>query len=108
MSGLLEPEYKEIVVGSVEVRDTFKVPDVGIIAGAYVKEGEVNRNDYVRLLRNGVVIHEGDISSLKRFENDVREVKEGYECGIGIENYNDIKVEDILEIYRYKEIERSL
>ncbi len=108
MSGLLEPEYKEIVVGRVEVRDTFKVPDVGIIAGAYVKEGEVNRNDYVRLLRNGVVIHEGDISSLKRFENDVREVKEGYECGIGIENYNDIKVEDILEIYRYKEIERSL
>ncbi|MGM0444973.1 MAG: translation initiation factor IF-2 [Bacillota bacterium] len=108
MSGLLEPEYKEIVVGRVEVRDTFKVPDVGIIAGAYVKEGEVNRNDYVRLLRNGVVIHEGEISSLKRFENDVREVKEGYECGIGIENYNDIKVGDILEIYRYKEIERSL
>ena len=108
MSGLLEPEYKEIVVGRVEVRDTFKVPDVGIIAGAYVKEGEVNRNDYVRLLRNGVVIHEGNISSLKRFENDVREVQEGYECGIGVENYNDIKVGDILEIYRYKEIERSL
>ncbi len=108
MSGLLEPEYKEIVVGRVEVRDTFKVPDVGIIAGAYVKEGEVNRNDYVRLLRNGVVIHEGNISSLKRFENDVREVQEGYECGIGVENYNDIKVGDVLEIYRYKEIERSL
>jgi len=108
MSGLLEPEYKEIVVGRVEVRDTFKVPDVGIIAGAYVKEGEVNRNDYVRLLRNGTIIHEGEISSLKRFEDDVRVVKEGYECGIGIENYNDIKVGDNLEIYRYKEIERSL
>ena len=108
MSGLLEPEYKEIVVGRVEVRDTFKVPDVGIVAGAYVKEGEVNRNDYVRLIRNGTIIHEGEISSLKRFEDDVREVKEGYECGIGIENYNDIKVGDILEIYRYKEIERSL
>ena len=108
MSGLLEPEYKEIVVGRVEVRDTFKVPDVGIIAGAYVKEGEVNRNDYVRLIRNGVVKHEGNISSLKRFEDDVREVKEGYECGIGIEDYNDVKVDDILEIYRYKEIERSL
>jgi len=108
MSGLLEPEYKEIIVGRVEVRDTFKVPDVGIVAGAYVKEGEVNRNDYVRLLRNGTIIHEGEISSLKRFEDDVREVKEGYECGIGIENYNDIKVGDILEIYRYKEIERSL
>lgn len=108
MSGLLEPEYKEIVVGRVEVRETFKVPDVGIIAGSYVKEGEVNRNDYVRLLRNGVVKHEGNISSLKRFEDDVREVKEGYECGIGIEDYNDVKVGDILEIYRYKEIERSL
>ncbi len=108
MSGLLEPEYKEIVVGRVEVRDTFKVPDVGIIAGAYVKEGEVNRNDYVRLIRNGKIIHEGEISSLKRFEDDVREVKEGYECGIGIDNYNDIKVGDIIEIYRYKEIERSL
>ena len=108
MSGLLEPEYKEIVVGRVEVRDTFKVPDVGIIAGAYVKEGEVNRNDYVRLIRNGTIIHEGEISSLKRFEDDVREVKEGYECGIGIDNYNDIKVGDIIEIYRYKEIERSL
>ncbi len=108
MSGLLEPEYKEIVVGRVEVRDTFKVPDVGIVAGAYVKEGEVNRNDYVRLIRNGTIIHEGEISSLKRFEDDVRVVKEGYECGIGIENYNDIKVGDILEIYRYKEIERSL
>ena len=108
MSGLLEPEYKEIVVGRVEVRDTFKVPDVGIIAGAYVKEGEVNRNDNVRLLRNGVVVHEGSISSLKRFEDDVRVVKEGYECGIGIEDYNDIKIGDVLEIYRYKEIERSL
>ena len=108
MSGLLEPEYKEQVAGRVEVRETFKVPDVGIIAGAYVKEGEVNRNDYVRLIRNGVVKHEGNISSLKRFEDDVREVKEGYECGIGIEDYNDVKVGDILEIYRYKEIERSL
>ncbi|MCF8008442.1 MAG: translation initiation factor IF-2 [Halanaerobiales bacterium] len=108
MSGLLEPEYKEIIVGRVEVRDTFKVPDVGIVAGAYVKEGEVNRNDNVRLIRNGVIVHEGDISSLKRFENDVREVKEGYECGIGIDNYNDIKVGDVFEIYRYKEIERSL
>ena len=108
MSGLLEPEYKELIVGRVEVRDTFKVPDVGIIAGSYVKEGEVNRNDYVRLIRNGVVVHEGSISSLKRFEDDVRVVKEGYECGIGIDDYNDIKIGDILEIYRYKEIERSL
>ncbi len=108
MAGLLDPELKEEIMGRVEVRETFKVPDVGIIAGSYVKEGIVNRNYKVRLLRDGVVIHEGEISSLKRFENDAREVKEGYECGIGIEGYNDIKVGDELEIYRYKEIKRSL
>lgn len=108
MAGLLEPELKEVIKGRVEVRATFKVPDVGIIAGSYVKDGEVNRNYHVRLIRDGVVIHEGEISSLKRFENDVREVQAGYECGIGIEGYNDIKVGDILEIYSYREIKRSL
>ncbi len=108
MAGLLEPELKEVVKGRAEVRATFKVPDVGIIAGAYMKQGVVNRNFNIRLIRDGVVIHEGNIDSLKRFENDVREVKEGYECGIGIENYDDIKVGDILEIYTYKEIKRSL
>ncbi len=108
MAGLLEPELKEVVKGRAEVRATFKVPDVGIIAGVYMKKGIVNRNYEIRLIRDGVVIHEGEIDSLKRFENDVREVKEGYECGIGIEDYNDIKVGDILEIYNYKEIKRSL
>jgi len=108
MAGLLDPELKEEVTGRAEVRDTFKVPDVGIIAGAYITDGHVNRNYDARLLRDGVVIHEGTISSLKRFENDVREVKSGYECGIGIENYNDIKVGDIIEFYTYKEIKRTL
>ena len=108
MAGLLDPELKEVVAGRAEVRDTFKVPDIGIIAGVYVKNGEINRNYKVRLVRDGVVIHEGDISSLKRFKDDVREVKEGYECGVGIEGYNDIKVGDILEIYYYKEIKRTL
>lgn len=108
MAGLLDPELKEIVTGRAEVRATFKVPDVGIIAGAYVTDGHVNRNYDARLIRDGVVIHEGTISSLKRFENDVREVQSGYECGIGIENYNDIKENDVIEFYTYKEIKRSL
>ncbi|MFW6306044.1 MAG: translation initiation factor IF-2 [Bacillota bacterium] len=108
MSGLLDPELREEVTGRAEVRDTFKVPGVGIIAGLYVTEGTINRNDKARLLRDGIVVHEGDISSLKRFENDVREVREGYECGLGIENYNDIKVGDELEIFTIKEIKRSL
>ncbi|MFW6238744.1 MAG: translation initiation factor IF-2, partial [Halanaerobiales bacterium] len=108
MAGLLEPELKEVVKGQAEVRAVFKVPDVGNIAGCYVREGMINRNYSVRLLRDGVVVHDGEISSLKRFEDDVREVKEGYECGIGIEDYNDIKVGDILEAYTHKEIKRSL
>ncbi|MFW6279118.1 MAG: translation initiation factor IF-2 [Bacillota bacterium] len=108
MAGLLDPELKEIIKGRAEVRAVFKVPDIGNIAGSFVRSGVVNRNDKVRLLRDGVVIHEGEISSLKRFEDDVREVKEGYECGIGVEGYNDIKEGDILEIYNYKEIKRSL
>ncbi|MFP4016732.1 MAG: EF-Tu/IF-2/RF-3 family GTPase, partial [Halanaerobiales bacterium] len=108
MSGLLDPELKEEVTGRAEVRDTFKVPGAGVIAGLYVTEGTINRNDKARLLRDGVVIYEGDIGSLKRFENDVREVREGYECGLGIEGFNDIKIGDELEIYTIREIQRSL
>ena len=91
MKGMLDPEFKEEVLGKVEVRTTFKVPNVGTIAGAYVQEGKVVRNAEVRLVRDGIVIHEGTISSLKRFKDDAKEVMRGYECGIGIENYNDIK-----------------
>ncbi|MGM0500960.1 MAG: translation initiation factor IF-2 [Bacillota bacterium] len=108
MEGLLDPDYKEIVIGEVEVRDTFKVPDIGVIAGAYVKNGKVKRDAELRLLRDGKIIHEGEISSLKRFKDDVKEVKEGYECGVGIENYNDLKVGDIMEVYEYEEIKRTL
>ncbi|MFO7819215.1 MAG: translation initiation factor IF-2 [Halanaerobacter sp.] len=108
MEGLLEPDYKEVVIGEVEVRDVFKVPDVGMIAGAYVKNGEVKRDAELRLLRDGKIIHEGKVSSLKRFKNDVKEVKEGYECGIGIEDYNDLKVGDIMEVYEYEEVKRTL
>ncbi len=107
MKGMLDPEFREEVLGKVEVRATFKVPNVGTIAGAYVTEGKVLRNAEVRLVRDGIVIHEGKISSLKRFKDDAREVAQGYECGIGIENYNDIKEGDIIECFRMVEVERA-
>ena len=107
MKGMLDPEYKEEVLGKVEVRETFKVPNVGIIAGAYVQEGKVIRNAEIRLVRDGIVIHEGQISSLRRFKDDAKEVNQGYECGIGIENYNDIKIGDIIECFHMVEVERK-
>ncbi len=107
MTGMLAPEYKEVVLGHIEVRETFKVPNVGIIAGGYVKEGKVVRNAQVRLAREGIIIHEGKISSLRRFKDDVKEVATGYECGIGIENYNDIKEGDIIEAFIIEEIPRG-
>ena len=107
MKGMLDPEFKEVVLGRVEIRTTFKVPGVGIIGGAYVTDGKVVRNEQVRLVRDGIVIHEGKISSLKRFKDDAREVNQGYECGIGIENYNDIKEGDIIECFTMEEIERA-
>ena len=107
MKGMLDPEFKEEILGKVEIRTTFKVPNVGIIGGAYVTEGKVQRNAQVRLVRDGIVIHEGKISSLKRFKDDAREVNQGYECGIGIENYNDIKEGDIIECFHMVEVERK-
>ena len=107
MKGMLDPEFKEVVLGTVEIRTTFKVPGVGIIGGAYVTNGKVVRNEQVRLVRDGIVIHEGKISSLKRFKDDAKEVTQGYECGIGIEKYNDIKEGDIIECFTMEEIERN-
>lgn len=107
MKGMLAPEFKEVVIGKIEVRDTFKVPNVGIIAGGYVLEGKVARGAQLRLVRDGIVIHEGAISSLKRFKDDAKEVASGYECGIGIENYNDIKVGDIIEAFKMEEVKRD-
>ncbi len=106
MKGLLEPEYKEVLLGHAEVRNVFKITGSGTIAGSYVQDGKMLRNQPVRLLRDNVVIFEGKLSSLRRFKDDVREVAEGYECGIGLENYNDIKVGDIVECYTMEEIER--
>ncbi len=108
MLGMLESTFEEKVIGTVEVRDTFHVPKVGTIAGCYVKEGMVDRNAKVRLLRDGVVVHTGEIASLKRFKNDAKEVQAGYECGIGIEKYNDIKIGDQLEVFVLEEKEPEL
>lgn len=106
LKGMLAPKIKEEVIGSAEVRETFKVPNVGTVAGAYVTDGKVERNAGIRLVRDGIVVHEGKISSLKRFKDDAREVARGYECGIGIENFNDIKEGDILEAYKMVEVEQ--
>ncbi|WP_457568492.1 translation initiation factor IF-2 [Desulfurobacterium sp.] len=108
MQGLLQPEEKEVYLGSAEVRATFKVPKVGTVAGCYVKDGVIRRNANVRLVRDGVIIYDGKIASLKRFKDDVREVQAGYECGLGLENFNDIKVGDIIECYTVETVEREL
>ncbi len=108
MIGLLEPRYEEKIVGLLEVRATFKIPKIGIVAGCYVKEGIVNRNSKIRIIRDGVVIHTGKIASLKRFKEDVKEVAAGYECGIRIENFQDIKVGDLIEVFEIKEVTPEL
>ncbi|MFA7461735.1 MAG: translation initiation factor IF-2, partial [Anaerovoracaceae bacterium] len=107
IKGMLDPVFKEVVMGKIEVRETFKVPGAGIVAGAYVTEGKIARNAKVRLVRDGIVIHEGSISSLRRFKDDVREVATGYECGIGLDKFNDIKEGDIIEAFAMVEVERK-
>ncbi len=106
MKGMLDPEYKEVVIGHAEVRQTFKVSSVGTIAGCYVTDGKIVRNAGIRLVRNGIVVHEGELSSLKRFKDDAKEVTENFECGLGIDKFNDIKEEDIIECYIMEEIRR--
>ncbi len=108
LEGMLSPVKSEKITGVAEVRETFKVPKVGTVAGCYVTEGKIRRSDRIRLIRDGVVIYEGNLSSLKRFKDDVREVASGYECGMGIENYNDIKVGDQIEAFEIVETKRTL
>jgi translation initiation factor IF-2 len=108
LEGLLSPEKSERILGVAEVRETFKVPRIGTVAGCYVTEGKLRRSDRTRLVREGVVIYTGGLSSLKRFKDDVREVTTGYECGMGIENYNDIKVGDHIEAFEIIETRRKL
>jgi translation initiation factor IF-2 len=104
MKGMLEPVYEEEIIGQVDIRETYKVSRVGTIAGGFVTEGFITRDSGVRLIRDGVVIYEGKLGSLKRFKDDVKEVKRGFELGLTVENYNDIKIGDVIEAYRMKEV----
>ena len=104
MAGLMEPKYEEHVLGRAEVREVFTIPKVGAIAGSYVTEGKIQRGQLSRLLREDVVVYSGKIGSLRRFKDDVKEVQSGYECGLGIENFNDVKVGDVVECYEVEEI----
>ncbi|HUF31079.1 MAG TPA: translation initiation factor IF-2 [Gemmatimonadaceae bacterium] len=108
LEGLLRPEERDVVTAEIEVREVFKVPKAGTIAGSFVRSGTVTRGNRIRVIRDGVEVYEGTIESLRRFKDDVREVREGFECGIGIANFNDIKLGDVLETYRTEEVARTL
>ena len=108
LSGMLKPEERESVLGEAEVRQTFRVPRLGVIAGSYVRQGTIRRNGLARLVRDGVVVYEGKVGSLRRFKDDVGEVREGFECGIGLENFSDIKEGDVIEAYQVEEFARSI
>ena len=107
MKGMLDPEYEEQVTGTATIRETFSVSKIGTIAGAIVSDGVVKRSSSIRLIRNGVVVHEGVFGSLRRFNDDVREVQKGFECGFTIDNYNDLKEDDVVEAFEMVEIERK-
>ncbi|MCJ7745417.1 MAG: translation initiation factor IF-2, partial [Actinobacteria bacterium] len=104
--GMLEPLFEEETLGHVEVRQLFRVTGAGVIAGSIVLDGEITRNSQLRVLRDGVVVHEGRVSSLKRFKDDTRSVSAGFECGVGLEDFNDLKEGDILEVYQMREVAR--
>ena len=108
LEGMLRPEEREVVFGEAEVREMFKVSRIGTIAGCSVRSGVINRQGRVRVIRDGVEVYDGMIASLRRFKDDVREVRDGFECGIGVENFNDIKVGDVIECYRTEEVARTL
>jgi translation initiation factor IF-2 len=108
LSGMLTPEQKESQLGMVEVREVYRISKVGTVAGCYVLEGVVRRGAKIRVLRDNVVIHDGELDSLKRFKDDVREVKAGFECGLSVKNFNDIEKKDQLEVYEIVEVSRTL
>ena len=108
LSGMLAPEKRENVIGMVEIRQVFRVPKVGAVAGCFVKEGQVRRGALVRILRDHIVIFDGELDSLKRFKDDVKEVKAGFECGLSVKNFNDIAEGDQIEVYEIQEIARTL
>ena len=108
LEGMLSPERRETVLGAAEVRETFKIKGLGLIAGCYVTEGTIDRKAKVRVIRDGSTVYEGDLGSLKRFKDDVKEVREGFECGLGVSNFNDLKVRDVIEAYRVESVARTL
>jgi translation initiation factor IF-2 len=108
LGGMLKPEQRESMIGTVEIREVFRISKVGAIAGCYVQDGMIKRNSKVRVLRNNVIVHTGELDSLKRFKDDVKEVKNNFECGLSLKNYNDIEVGDILEVYEMIEVARTL
>jgi translation initiation factor IF-2 len=105
---LLAPEKKEEITATIEIRDVFKVPKIGAVAGCYVQDGKITRGNMVRIIRDGIQVYEGGLSSLRRFKDDVREVESGFECGIGFENFNDVKPGDIVEAFKIVETQRKL
>jgi translation initiation factor IF-2 len=108
IEGMLAPELKEEITATVEVLETFKITKVGTVAGCIVREGKITRNSKIRIIRDGIVIYTGGLGSLKRFKEDVKDVLSGYECGLNIENFNDIKIKDIVEAYEQIEVKRKL
>jgi translation initiation factor IF-2 len=108
MEGMLSPDIEEKVTGTAEIRETFDITKVGTIAGCYVMDGIIKRSSKVRVIRDGIVIHTGTLGSLKRFKDDVREVKNNYECGLNIDKFNDIKIGDLVEAYEEVEVARKL
>ena len=108
MEGMLSPEIKEEVIGTVEVLETFKISKVGTIAGCVVRDGKITRSAKVRIIREGIVVYTGALGSLKRFKDDVKEVTKGFECGLNIENYNDIRIGDMVEGYEEVEVKKTL
>jgi translation initiation factor IF-2 len=107
LKGMLAPEFEEVVTGEAEVREIFRAPKVGAIAGCFVRSGVITRGSKVRFLRDGVIIWKGAISSLRRFKDDVKEVREGFECGIGLSDFQDLKQGDLIETYDLREIARD-
>jgi translation initiation factor IF-2 len=108
MEGMLAPEFEEKITANVEVRETFKIPKVGTIAGCMVLEGKISRNTKIRIIRDGIVVHSGELASLKRFKDDAKDVQAGMECGLNIARYNDIQVGDIIEGYENVAVKRTL
>jgi translation initiation factor IF-2 len=108
MEGMLAPEFEEKITCNVQVRETFKIPKVGTIAGCMVLDGKINRNTKIRVIRDGIVVYSGELASLKRFKDDAKEVVANMECGLNIHNFNDIRVDDIIEGYENVSVKRTL